>query len=159
METVFRHTPFVPRAPVAAGVRRPSTAPYGRYLAASVGLMAIATANGVARELTYGKAMGEDAAHVLSLVPMVALFAAYVDALERRWPLPTWRAATAVGAVWAGIAAGFELGLGHYVNGASWSELVHEYNLAAGRSGGLVLLFTAAAPSVVRYARRRLGRD
>ena len=129
--------------------------PRGRYAAATVVLMAIATANGVVREKTYGKVMGEGAAHALSLVPMVALFAVYTNALERRWPLPTWRGAFAIGATWAGIAAGFELGVGHFVDRRAWSELLGEYNLAARRTGGLVLLVSAAMPALVRLWRTR----
>lgn len=132
---------------------RPAT-PYGRYALASLGLMAIATANGVTRELTYADYLGEETAHRLSLVPMVVLFGLYVDVLERRWPLPTWRGALGVGAMWASIAAGFELGVGHYVDGKSWSELLGEYNLAEGRNGGLVLAWTIAVPSVVKLVRK-----
>lgn len=38
----------------------------------------------------------------------------------------------------------FELGVGHYVDGKRWSELLREYNLLEGRSGGLVLVWTVA---------------
>jgi len=142
---------------VLVGRCAPAPEPFGRYVAASVGLMAIATANGVARELTYGKAVNEDVAHWISLVPMVGLFAVYVNALERRWPFATWRGAFVIGAAWAGIAAGFELGVGHYVDGKSWSELLREYNLAAGRPGGLVLVTAAGLPALVRLSRGRKG--
>jgi hypothetical protein len=133
------------------------SAPYGRYGLAAVGLMAIATANGVARELTYARYLDDDTAHRLSLIPMAVLFGVYVDQLERRWPLPTWRSALSIGAMWAAIAVGFELGVGHYVDGKSWSELLGEYNLAEGRSGGLVVAWTIAVPSVVRLLARRRG--
>jgi hypothetical protein len=139
--------------------RNQPSAPYGRYALASVGLMAIATANGVVRELTYAKHLDDDTAHRLSLIPMAVLFGVYVDQLERRWPLPTWRSALSIGAMWAAIAVGFELGVGHYVDGKSWSELLGEYNVAEGRSGGLVVAWTIAVPSVVRLlARQRKGR-
>jgi hypothetical protein len=137
------------------GRTRRAETPFGRYLGASVGLMAIASANGALRELTYGKRIGEDAAHRISFVPMVLLFALYVDALERRWPLPTLRGAVAIGAAWAAIAAAFELGLGHFVERRPWSELLHDYNLAAGRVGALVLAASAAMPALVRGRRRR----
>jgi len=130
-------------------------APYGRYVLASLGLMAIATANGVTRERTYGRAMNEDVAHWISLVPMVGFFALYVNGLARRWPLPSRQSAVVVGGAWAAIAAGFELGVGHYVDGRSWSDLLRKYNLAAGGSGAIVLAVTAALPSVVRAWRRR----
>jgi hypothetical protein len=137
--------------------RRPAT-PYGRYALASVGLMAIATANGATRELTYAKYLNDETAHRLSLIPMVVLFGVYVDQLERRWPLPTSSGALGVGAMWAAIAVGFELGVGRYVDGKSWSELLREYNLIEGRSGGLVLAWTIAVPSVVRSLTRRRRR-
>jgi hypothetical protein len=129
--------------------------PIGRYLAASLGLMVLASANGALRDLTYGRRMSEDEAHRLSFVPMVVLFALYVNELERRSPLPTWRGAAGIGACWAAIGAGFELGVGHYVQKRPWRDLVHEYDLSAGRAGGLVLLATAAMPALVRLGRRR----
>ncbi len=138
--------------------RQAGREPYGRYVGASVGLMAIAAANGVTRELTYGKALNDDVAHWLSLAPMVGLFAVYVNVLERRWPFSTWRGAFAIGATWAVIAVGSELGVGHYVDGKSWSQLLHEYNLVAGRSGAIVLAATAVMPAVVRVRRLRLER-
>jgi hypothetical protein len=138
--------------------RETAATPYGRYALASLGLMAIATANGVTRELVYADALGEEAAHRVSLVPMAFLFGAYVYVLERRWPLPTWRGAVAIGLLWAAIAVGFELGVGRYADGRSWTELLREYDLTAGRSGGLVLVWTVAVPSAVRLVRRRLGR-
>lgn len=132
-----------------------TSTPYGRYAAASLGLMAIATANGVVRELTYARRLNAETAHRLSLIPMALLFGLYVDRLERRWPLPTWHGAVGVGVMWAAIAVGFELGVGHYVDRKSWSELLREYNLLEGRSGGLVLAWTVAVPSVVRFLRSR----
>jgi hypothetical protein len=135
-----------------------SSTPYGRYAVGSLGLMAIATANGVLRELTYAKHAGDETAHRLSLIPMALLFGLYVDQLERRWPLPTRSGALGVGAMWAASAVGFELGVGHYVDGKSWSELLREYNLLEGRSGGLVVVWTVAVPSVVRFLRPRESR-
>lgn len=129
--------------------------PYGRYALASLGLMAIASANGVTRELTYAKYLNDETAHRLSLIPMVVLFGLYVDQLERRWPLPTWRGAVGIGALWASIAVGFELGVGHFVDGKSWSVLLREYNILEGRSGGLVVVCAVAVPSVVRFFRTR----
>jgi hypothetical protein len=46
--------------------------PYGRYLVASLGPMAIATATGITRELTYADALGEDAAGWVSLHDLLA---------------------------------------------------------------------------------------
>jgi hypothetical protein len=130
---------------------------YGRYLAASVGLMATATANGLLRERTYGPRIGENASHAVSLVPMAAGFAAYTWALEARWPLPTRRSALAVGALWAAVAFGFEAGLGRAVERRSWRDLLDDYDPRRGRPGTAVLAVTLVVPGAVRAARRRLG--
>jgi hypothetical protein len=103
--------------------------------------------------VTYAKYLSDETAHRLSLVPMVVLFGLYVDQLERRWPLATWRRAIGIGAMWAAIAFSFELGVGHFVDDKSWSELLREYNLLEGRNGGLVLAWTVAVPSVVKFLR------
>jgi hypothetical protein len=137
--------------------RRPGS-PFGRYVAGSLGLMAIASANGVLRDLTYAKTLGDETAHWISLVPMVGLFAVYVDQLERRWPLDSWRDAAAVGGAWTAIAVGFEVGVGHYVDGKSFSELLGEYDVSAGRPGAVVLLAAAAMPATVRMWRLRRSR-
>lgn len=128
--------------------RRPDSTPYGRYALASLGLMMIASANGAIRELTYGEELSETTAHRLSLVPMVVLFTLYVHLLERRWPLRSRRAAAAVGLIWAVIAAGFDLGLGHFVEDKSWSTLL-DLDLA------VVVGWSAVVPSVARLLGRR----
>lgn len=120
--------------------------------------MAIATANGITREVTYAKYLNDETAHRLSLVPMMVLFGLYVDQIERRWPVPSWRGAIGIGVMWAAIAVGFELGVGHYVDGKSWSDLLREYNLLEGRTGGLVLAWTVAVPTVVKFVRSRRRR-
>ncbi|MDQ3865877.1 MAG: hypothetical protein M3304_03480 [Actinomycetota bacterium] len=43
--------------------------------------------------------------------------------------------------------------VGHVVERKPRSELFGEYNLAAGRTGGLVLLESAAMPALVRLSR------
>jgi hypothetical protein len=142
--------------PTCRAGTKPAT-PYGRFAVASLGLM-IATANGITRELTYTKYLNDETAHRLSLVPMIVLFGLYVDQVERRWPVPTWRGAIGIGAMWASIAVGFELGVGHFVDGKSWSELLRAYNIFEGRSGGLVLVWTVAVPSVVKFVHSRRRR-
>ena len=38
-----------------------------------------------------------------------------------------------IGAAWVVLTVIFEFGFGHYVDGKSWSELLENYNLPAGR--------------------------
>lgn len=72
-------------------------------------------ANTTARELAYKDQVGELAAHQISTATAIALFAGYFWALERRWPLPTSRAALAAGGAWTSMTVLFEFGFGHYV--------------------------------------------
>lgn len=116
-----------------------------RYAAASVGVMALASANGALRDLTYGRLLPERAAHLLSLLPALAAFATYSGHLERRRPLPSGRAAVEVGLLWAAIGLAFEVGLGR-ARGMSWRELGRHYDPAAGGTGLLVLAGAAASP-------------
>src|SRR5215218_340297 len=60
-----------------------------RWLQAWLGAVLIGVANGVAREATYGRALGVRAAHNVSGVTGVATFAGYFAALDRRWPIPS----------------------------------------------------------------------
>jgi hypothetical protein len=89
-------------------------------------------------------------------VTLLAALAPYVRAVERRWPLPTARAAAAVGLGWAGLTVAFEFGLGHYVAGQGWSTLLADYNLRRGRLWPVVVAAVAVAPAAARAS--RLGR-
>ena len=48
--------------------------------------------------------------------------------------------------MWLALTFVFELALGRFVSGLSWSELFAEYNLAAGRLWALVPIWVAVAP-------------
>jgi hypothetical protein len=69
--------------------------------------------------------------------------------VERRWPLPTARAAT-VGAAWVGLTVLFEFGFGHYVANRPWSTLLAHYNVRRGRLWPLVLAAMGIAPALAR---------
>src|SRR5512133_222812 len=81
--------------------------------------------------------------------PCLVLMAAYLWALERRWPIRTSRDAFTIGGSWALLTILFEFGFGHYVVGDSWATL-HAYNLAEGGSG-------RPCPSGPRSGRRSSG--
>ncbi len=132
-------------------------APFGRYAVASLGLMAIASANGAVRDLTYGRRLSTRHSHLLSLVPAVAAFGAYASWLHRRWPIPTPRGAAEVGLAWAGMGLAFELALGRG-RGASWRELKDHYDPTAAGTGLLVLAGAAASPVAARIGRKGASR-
>lgn len=125
------------------------------WMLAWLGGPAIGIANGVARELAYRQRVGELTAHQISTATGIGLFAVYLWALEGRWPLPSRRAALGTGAAWVVLTVLFEFGFGRYVDGKTWSELGHDYNLADGRVWALVLAWLAFGPFVVRELRRR----
>ena len=129
---------------------------YGRWAAAWTGLAVLGVANGFSRGL-YGNRLGDDRAHQVSTVTLVAALMPYTHAVERRWPLPDDRAAAGVGAAWVAMTVAFEFGFGRYVARESWRALLADYDLRRGRLWSLVLIATAVAPAVARRTRRVVG--
>lgn len=129
------------------------SASYGRWTAAWTGMAALAVANGVSRSLYAGR-LGDGRAHQVSTATLIAALVPYTRAVERRWPLPSDRAAARVGATWVALTVAFEFGFGHYVAKQSWATLLADYDLRRGRLWPLVLAATAAAPALARHARR-----
>ena len=56
--------------------------------------------------------------------------------------------ALAVGVVWLAMTMCFEFLFGHYVAGHSWSQLLQDYNICAGRVWALLLIWVTVAPYV-----------
>jgi hypothetical protein len=120
----------------------------GRYVLAWLPMVLIAILNGALREAWYGKSLGELRAHQLSTLTGAVLFALYIWALSRLWPLESGRQALAVGVMWLAITVCFEFLFGHYVVGHSWRRLCQDYNLCAGRVWALLLLWVTIAPYI-----------
>ena len=127
----------------------------GRWTLAWAGATSLGIANAGVRELVYADRVGALAAHQISTATLLAVLTWYIWLVDRRWPLSTIRTALAVGAVWAVLTALFEFGLGHYLLGSPWSELLAAYNLAAGRVWVLVPLWMAFGPAAVHQLRIR----
>jgi hypothetical protein len=125
------------------------------WLVAWIGGSVLGIVNGITRELVYKDHVGEATANQISTAALIALLAFYFWILERRWPIPTTRTALAIGGVWVVLTVLFEFSFGHYVDGKSWSELVENYNVPAGRIWILVLFWIAIGPLTVRALRRR----
>ena len=77
--------------------------------------------------------------------------------MDRRWPIPTTRDALLIGAMWAVLTVLFGFGLGHWILGSPWSQLLANYDLAAGRIWVLVPLWMAAGPLAVHRVRATRG--
>ena len=118
-----------------------------RHLAAWPVIALLASLNGIAREKLYLDQLGEEASHRVSTLPLIAAIFGVAIFVAWRWPLRTARQAWALGATWLAVTEVFEFGLGR-LEGRSWSYLLHEYNLLAGRIWLLALVATLAAPAV-----------
>ena len=125
-----------------------------KYLAGWFVMLIVSIANGAARDLTYGKHMSELAAHQLSTVTGVLSLGVVIWGFVRFFPPTSARHAMAIGLGWAALTVAFEFFFFHYVGGHSWSELLANYNIAAGRVWVVVLLWVAVAPYVFFHFRR-----
>ncbi|MCU4719046.1 hypothetical protein [Halapricum hydrolyticum] len=129
----------------------------GPALAVWAGLAVVAVLNGAFREGVLVPSLGDSGAHVLStllLTAAVAVIAAlYVSRFARD---ADRRTLLAVGGLWMVLTLGFEFGFGHYVMGKSWSVLLADYNVLAGRIWVLVPVTLLVAPLIAaRYFQRR----
>ena len=122
----------------------------GAYLLGWLGMAVLGILNGILREKTYGRGMPELAAHQLSTIILIIIFALYVRGLLELAPLGSDGQAMLVGGIWLALTVGFELVFGHFVAGHSWKRLLHDYDIARGRLWSLVLAWTALAPFVMR---------
>lgn len=126
-----------------------------KSLAAWVVMLLVSIANGVARDLTYGKHMSELAAHQLSTAISVLLLGAVIWLFVRRYPPPSAQHAIATGLAWAALTVIFEFVFFHFVGGHPWSELFANYNIFEGRVWVVVLLWVAVAPYVFFHVRHQ----
>lgn len=117
-----------------------------RYLLAWFPMVVIAVANGALRELWLVPRFGEHVARQASTLILIGLFAVYIALVSRAWPMSSGGQAVAVGAAWLALTLAFEFLLGYLVSGLSWTQMLAEYNLAAGRLWALVPIWIAAAP-------------
>jgi len=111
-----------------------------------VPMVFIAIANGAIREGWYGKHMSELRAHQISTITGVLLFGVYIWVLIRIWRPESAGQALTIGLVWLGMTIAFEFLFGRYVVKRSWRDLLHDYNLFAGRVWMVVLVWVTLAP-------------
>jgi hypothetical protein len=130
-----------------------------KWILAWVGASVLGVANGVARETTYSDRVGDDAAHVISTGMLLMLLGGYMWLLQRRWPLESRREALSVGATWTLMTIAFEFGFGHWVDGDSWSELLENYDVTAGKVWIFVPVAMAAGPELARRLSAHQGDD
>jgi len=103
-------------------------------------------ANGTFRELVLELRMSASVAGVVSAVLGIALIQVITRQFLRRLGAVSTTECATIAGVWLAMTISFEFLFGHYVDGASWPELLADYNVAAGRLWPIVLVSLAAAP-------------
>lgn len=119
-----------------------------KYLLLWIPMVFIAIANGVVREVWYGRHLSELRAHQFSTLTGVLFFGLYIGIVLRFFRPASAVQALTIGLLWLGLTVAFEFVFGHYVAGHAWNRLFQDYNLLAGRVWVLVLLWVTVAPSV-----------
>jgi hypothetical protein len=117
-----------------------------RYVLAWIPMVFIGVINGILREVTYGKYLNELRAHQVSTATGVLLLGLYIFLVARLWGFESPTQALIIGCIWLALTVGFEFIFGHYIAGHSWSKLLADYNIFAGRLWSIVLLWVAVAP-------------
>lgn len=118
------------------------------WSAAWFAMLLVAMANGLVRDLTYGRHMDALLAHQLSTLSGCVLLGGVIRYFVRRWPPAGSYQALAVGLGWMLVTIAFEFVFFHFVGGHSWEALLANYNLFAGRVWVVLLLWIAIAPAV-----------
>jgi hypothetical protein len=126
-----------------------------RYLLAWLPMIAIAVANGAARQAWLLPRLGDALARQISTVSLLLLFALYMGVVFRLWPLASARLALGVGAAWLALTLAFEFALGYFVSHLTWREMLAEYDLSSGRLWILVPISIAVAPYVFHSLQER----
>jgi apolipoprotein N-acyltransferase len=108
----------------------------------------VAIFNAILREFIYKKPLGDLAAHQISTVTGIIIFAVVFYLIFKKWKIESVKHAIIIGLIWLGLTILFEFGFGHYIMGNPWQKLFHDYNLADGRVWSLFLVWITVAPFV-----------
>jgi hypothetical protein len=119
-----------------------------RYVLAWVPMLVIAVANGALREATFAKVMPELRAHQLSTLIGAVLMGLFIWFVVRTWPPGSGPEAILIGLVWLLLTVAFEFFMGLVLAHRPLSQVLHDYNLLAGRVWVLFLIWLALAPWV-----------
>ena len=122
---------------------------YLRYFVAWFPMVILAFANATIREGVYRRRYaGELAAHQLSTLTLCILVGIYVWVLSSRSKPQSSGQAVGIGLMWLVMTVVFETGLGRYVLGNPWSQVLRDYNVSEGRVWPLFLLWLTVSPYV-----------
>ena len=125
-----------------------------KYVLLWLPLPFIAIINGTLRQTGYASLVSELTAHQISSVSGIVFFGIYTWFIEKRWPL-TGTESIKIGVIWFFLTILFEFGFGHYIMHFSWSHLLHDYNILAGRVWSLVLVAILFIPFFIYKLQQR----
>jgi len=117
-----------------------------RYVLAWFPMLVIAIANGALRQFTYARVMSEPHAHQLSTIIGSVCIGAFIWYVIRTWPPSSSRRALLIGFLWGILTVVFESFMGLILQHLSLQQVLHEYNLLAGRVWTLFLIWLVVAP-------------
>jgi hypothetical protein len=116
-------------------------------------LLVAMVANGLLRVVVLQPRLGEVLARQLATAIGVAIVLIAAGAFVRRRPHAGSAELLGVGVLWLLLTLAFEFLFGHYVAGASWQELLADYDVLEGRLWPIVLLAVLLAPWLWGLAR------
>ena len=120
-----------------------------KYLLAWFPMLLLAVGNGALRDLVYKKYTGELAAHQLSTILLLMLFAVYTGLIIHKFLPASTTQAFLIGILWMLLTLIFEFGFGR-IRGRSWSALLADYNILSGRIWVLIPIWLAMAPYILQ---------
>lgn len=124
-----------------------------RYVLAWFPMLVIAVANGALRQLTFAKVMPELRAHQISTLLGAVLIGAFIWFVVRAWPPSSSGQALLIGSVWLVLTVAFEFFMGLVLAHRPIAQVLHDYDLLAGRVWILFLVWLALAPWVFHRLR------
>jgi hypothetical protein len=114
-------------------------------------MIPVAIANGVFRETVIRPLTGDLPAHQISVVTGSLGFLGVTWLAFRHQAVEeSDRRLRGVGLAWLAGTIAFEFGFGYFLDGKTWSELLHDYNVYEGRLWPVVLIVIVAAPLAVK---------
>jgi hypothetical protein len=122
-----------------------------------LGVLALASLNGAAREAWLVPRFGDGVGRALSTVILCVLV--YLTTwLTIDWIHPTRTGqALGIGGLWLALTLAFEFLAGHYAFGKDWAALLEDYDLSRGRIWVAVLIVVLLAPLGTAHLRGLLG--
>ncbi len=118
-----------------------------RYFILWIPMIIIAFANATFRQLVFVKHMNELRAHQLSTITLIILCSIYVWLIFPHLHIPNIQQTFLAGGMWVLLTVLFEFSLGLFT-GRSFSTLLTDYNLMAGRIWLFFLLWLFLLPYV-----------